>query len=157
MYTTLSSLKKDKTPAVWKPPTSVRTYNASVGKESYVEPIKPSNVAIPPSVWGKSLWFSFHHGAMYYPKNPTIEAQQNIINYIIAIPLMIPCEICRKHATDYIESRKDIIPIVVRSSEALFKFFWEFHNSVNQQTNKRIWSLEETIDLYRNRPLDALR
>ena len=155
MYTSLSSLHQKpmnfmNVPKVW---------NASVSKPSgktHLQDLSSSN-AITPSVWGKSLWFSFHHGALYYPKNPTPEVQQNMLNFIKAIPLMIPCEMCRKHSTSYIESKKALLPLAVSSSEELFKFFWEFHNFVNKETKKREYTLEETIDLYTNRPLDALR
>lgn len=164
MYTSLSSLHPNtqpnnfmKVPKVWNASAKQPVGKTAVGDLSTAfQPTKASN-AITPSVWGKSLWFSFHHGALYYPKNPTPEVQQNMLNFIKAIPLMIPCEFCRKHATLYIESKKSVLPLAVSSSEELFKFFWEFHNFVNKETNKRIFTLEETIDLYTNRPLDALR
>lgn len=160
MYTPLSSLQQPRNfmniPKVWNAsgkPAIAKTPLADLS--SAVQQNKAT--AITPSVWGKSLWFSFHHGALYYPKNPTVEVQQNMLNFIKAIPLMIPCEMCRKHSTLYIESKKALLPLAVSSSEELFKFFWEFHNFVNKETNKRMFTLEETIDLYTNRPLDALR
>ena len=160
MYTPIYSLqnqekKRFNSPKVWnsstKQPMSTKTFLNDLPIQN-----KVSN-AITPSVWGKSLWFSFHHGALYYPKNPNAETQINMLNFIKAIPLMIPCDYCRKHSSDYIEARKDILKIAVSSSDELFKFFWEFHNFVNKETKKRIFTLEEAVDLYTNRPLDALR
>ena len=161
MYTPLSYLQQPrnflKVPKVWDASNKQPVGKTSVSDlSSSVQQHKASN-AITPSVWGKSLWFSFHHGALYYPKNPSAEVQHNMLNFIKAIPLMIPCEFCRKHSSVYIESKKTLLPLAVSSSEELFKFFWEFHNFVNKETNKRMFTLEETIDLYTNRPLDALR
>ena len=157
MYTSLSSLQLQPTRNFVNIPKVWNASNKPVEKTSVSELSSVSSNAITPSIWGKSLWFSFHHGALYYPKNPTTEVQQTMLNFIKAIPLMIPCEICRNHSTKYIQSKKNMLNLAVSSAEELFKFFWEFHNFVNKETNKRIFTLEETIDLYTNRPLDALR
>ena len=149
MYATIGSIRGTPVKENFQP-NQVRVYNAPK--------TEPETRAkhVTPEVWGKPLWFSLHHGALHYPPNPSDVIQKNMLNFIIGLPSIIPCSICREHATQYINNAKSTLQDVVSSPDKLFRFFWEFHNSVNERTRKRMFSYEEVYELYKNRPTDAL-
>ena len=116
----------------------------------------PSHTGVSPRVWGRALWFSLHNGALNYPENPDQEKKQMMINFILGLPIMIPCDMCKNHAYEYIQSRKNTLHNVVENSQNLFQFFWEFHNDVNKRTGKPLMSLEAVYNLYKTNPTGAL-
>ena len=101
-----------------------------------------------PAVWGPKLWFSFHNGASKYPVNPSPIIKNNMKNFILGIPVMLPCEKCKEHANQYIESNYSKLDDIVSSRDKLFKFFVDFHNHVNRKTNKPEMSYEQAQKLY---------
>jgi len=101
-----------------------------------------------PKVWGSKLWFSFHNGASKYPINPSPIVKNNMKNFILGIPVMLPCEKCREHANQFIESNYNNLDNIVSSRDNLFKFFVDFHNNANRKTGKPEMSYEEAKKLY---------
>jgi hypothetical protein len=101
-----------------------------------------------PKVWGPQLWFSFHNGATKYSNNPSPIIKNNMKNFILGIPVIIPCEKCREHANQFIESNYNNLDNIVSSRENLFKFFFDFHNNANIKTNKPEMSYEQVKKLY---------
>lgn len=107
----------------------------------------PENKA-DPKVWGPQLWFSFHNGATKYPTNPSPIVKNNMKNFILGIPVILPCEKCKEHANQFIESNYDNLDNIVSSRENLFRFFFDFHNNANKKTNKPEMSYEDAKKLY---------
>jgi hypothetical protein len=101
-----------------------------------------------PEVWGPAFWFSLHNGAIRYPNNASPIWKERMKNFILGIPVMLPCEKCSDDATSYLESNYFRINDVVSGKEKLFKFFWEFHNYVNKKLGKKQISLEEAYNMY---------
>jgi len=101
-----------------------------------------------PLVFGPPLWFSLHNGAARYPQHPSTIWKERMKNFILGIPIMIPCEKCMIHANAYIYSELNNLDLIVSSREELFKFFWKFHNYVNVRLNKQEISLEDAYKLY---------
>lgn len=101
-----------------------------------------------PEVWGPAFWFSLHNGALRYPKNASPIWKDRMKNFIIGIPVMVPCEMCSVHATAYIEKNYDKLDDVVSNRDKLFEFFHTFHNYVNKRLGKPQMSLEDAIKLY---------
>lgn len=101
-----------------------------------------------PSVWGPKFWFTLHNGALYYPSLANPLFIERMKNFILGIPVMLPCIKCREHATAYIESKKDQLDLICRGKDSLFKFFVDFHNQVNVRNNKPEMSYEDAYKLY---------
>ena len=101
-----------------------------------------------PDVFGPPFWFTLHNGANKYPENPNKIVQKKMKDFIIAIPIMLPCLKCKDHATSYIESNLEKLDKIVSSRKNLFNFFVDFHNYVNKTYGKRIFTYEEATDLY---------
>ena len=101
-----------------------------------------------PDVFGPPFWFTLHNGAAKYPVNPNKIVQKKMKDFIIAIPVMLPCLKCKDHAISYIESNLESLDDIVSSREKLFNFFVDFHNYVNKRYGKKIYSYDEAYNLY---------
>lgn len=101
-----------------------------------------------PTVWGPHFWFILHNGALNYPSLANPLAIERMKNFILAIPIMIPCISCKDHATAYIEQQKDYLDYICNSRDTLFKFFVDFHNFVNKRHNKPEMSYDDAYRLY---------
>jgi len=101
-----------------------------------------------PEVWGPPFWFTLHNGALNYPSLANPLCIERMKNFIIGIPVMIPCETCKEHATSYIETNKDYLDYICASRDKLFKFFVDFHNFVNIRLKKPEMSYDDAYRLY---------
>lgn len=103
-----------------------------------------------PEVWGPGFWFSLHNGALKYPDAPAPLWKERMKNFILGIPVMLPCEKCSHHAYAYIESQYQNLDEIVKNKQNLFTFFCNFHNIVNERLNKPSISITEAYKLYSN-------
>lgn len=99
-----------------------------------------------PDVWGPLFWFTLHNGASVYPIQATEIQKDMMRGFIYGIPSMLPCNTCKIHANNYIQSHN--IDNIIKGRESLFKWFVDFHNKVNVRTNKRYVPLEEAKAMY---------
>jgi hypothetical protein len=118
---------------------------------------KPLSKSVTKSTWGRPLWFSLHYGALNYPKTADDSMKNMMVGYIRGLPIMIPCDICKNHAYEYISKFSDQqLREISSSNESLFRFFWQFHNNVNSQTGKPTITFEKAYDVYMNNPASTL-
>ena len=101
-----------------------------------------------PLIWGPSFWFTLHNGSLRYALKPSPILKERMKQFVLNIPIMIPCEKCADHAQFYIESHYDKIDEIVSSKSNLFEFFWKFHNEVNSRLNKQQITLQKAYDIY---------
>jgi hypothetical protein len=101
-----------------------------------------------PEIFGPKMWFTLHNGASHYPVEASDIYADKMKNFIIALPIMIPCENCKIHAIKFIESRKDKLFEICKRRESLFNFFVDFHNDVNARQQKKILSYSDVRQLY---------
>ena len=101
-----------------------------------------------PDIFGPPFWFTLHNGANKYPENPNKIVQKKMKDFIIAIPIMLPCLKCKDHAISYIESHLEKLGEIVSSRNNLFNFFVDFHNYVNKTYGKKIFTYKEANELY---------
>lgn len=101
-----------------------------------------------PEVFGPPLWFSLHNASAYYPTNASALHAERMKNIILGIPVLLPCETCKEHATNYIEEKKHLLSDICKTKETLFKFFVDFHNYVNERLGKPILSYKEAERIY---------
>lgn len=99
-----------------------------------------------PDMFGPSFWFTLHNGATAYPYQPTLLIQNGMKNFLVSLPLMIPCVACKEHAYAFLKQAN--LDTVVASRANLFGFFVAFHNFVSSRYNKRTMCLEEAKKLY---------
>ena len=76
--------------------------------------------------------------------------KNNIISLIKTICGILPCPDCTDHASKYL---KTINFNYIKNSEDLKVFFLNFHNTVNIRKNKKIFTIEELDEKYKNQDL----
>jgi hypothetical protein len=109
----------------------------------------PESGASNPKVWGPPYWYSLHNSAAHYPINASPLVKQRMKGRILAIPYEISCRTCQPHASAYIETLSDDkLDAIVSGRDNLFRFYVDFHNSVNQRLGKPIWSYEKAKSFY---------
>jgi len=101
-----------------------------------------------PRVWGPAFWFTLHNGSVNYPIKASPIWAERMKGFILGMPVMIPCEKCRDHATSHIEANYYRLNEIVSGREQLFNFFVSFHNYVNERYDKPIMSNKDAYDLY---------
>ena len=101
-----------------------------------------------PTIWGPSFWFTIHNGICTYPISASLIQKERMKGFILGIPVMLPCEICKVHATHYIDDIKKQLDIICSGRDSLFKWSVDFHNSVNKRNNKKELSQEEARKIY---------
>lgn len=120
------------------PTTTKENFSIEFGKDNNADP----------KIWGPPFWFTLHNGANSYPVHASPLYIERMKNFILAIPIMLPCTTCKEHATNFIEKNKDLLDFICSGRDTLCKFFIDFHNSVNARYNKKIYSYAEVYELY---------
>lgn len=89
-----------------------------------------------PSVYveffGPALWKSMHSIAYAAPVEPTIEQQRSYVDFYRSLGDVIPCPACRVHYKAYLDEH----PIDASSREALTRWVYDLHDSVNRRRGK---------------------
>lgn len=103
-----------------------------------------------PEIFGPPFWFTLHNAAVAYFDKPTLEMRTMMKRFIMSIPIIVPCDMCRKHSYDYIQAQetKGLIDKCVSDRSQLFQFFLDFHNYVNSKKGSPLISLEDAQLLY---------
>jgi hypothetical protein len=118
-------------------------------KQEYKPPSIPIHGSPNPLVWGPLFWYTLHNSAIHYPIEASPLVKQRIKNRILAIPYEISCKTCQPHASAYIESIPDSkLDSIVSGRDNLFKFYVDFHNSVNVRLGKPTWTYEQAYNQY---------
>ena len=110
-----------------------------------------------PDVWGPAFWFSLHNGANQYPLEASPCVVDRTVGFIRGLPMMLPCIECKEHANRYIAEHDASLHTICKTRESLFKFYVDFHNSVNERKSKPRMSVEEAKQLYNGYTLSSLK
>lgn len=102
-----------------------------------------------PKIWGPHLWMYMHYAAANYPKYPTENDINEMVEWLCTLPVTIPCQNCRFHYKKYIDKEKPRLREICSRRDTLFNFLVDVHNKVNERNNKKIISYEEARELYR--------
>ena len=87
------------------------------------------------SFWGSATWFFFHTIACRINSNYYSQNYEYVWNFIKRICFTLPCPHCQQHATNYV---KNVDVRLINTKEKLIKFLFDFHNSVNSRTGKKV-------------------
>lgn len=100
-----------------------------------------------PTVWGPKLWFVIHTVALNFPDNPTYEIIRQHEDFFNNLKYIIPCDKCRLHYTQRLD--KNPVTKYLKDSNTLFKYTIDLHNEVNKSLDKKIYSYDEVVDIYK--------
>ncbi len=104
--------------------------------------------SVDPQVWGPAFWFILHNSSARYPVKASPVSRKAMKDFILGMPIMIPCEECADHATAHIEANHSRLDEVTSGRQQLFNFFVDFHNLVNRRYGKPVMGYEEAFALY---------
>ena len=101
------------------------------------------------SYWCPPCWNLFHT-LSYKIKNYNEFAliKNDFWNVLISICTNLPCPICKEHATKLILSANK--KLILQSNRNLQLFFIDFHNKVNINKRKPLFSIEQADNIYIN-------
>lgn len=86
--------------------------------------------------WGFVTWTYLHTLAASIPENAYPALKTDLLAHIKAICSCLPCPICAKHASEYVQNLQlSHIP----TKKALGDVLCAFHNTVNHRTQKKIF------------------
>ena len=96
--------------------------------------------------WGEPTWFLFHVLAEKIKDNSFEIIRGDLLNKIYAICNNLPCPICAKHATDYMNK---INFMTIQSKDALKDLLFNFHNEVNANKKYPLFPRNRLEEKYR--------
>ena len=128
---------------------NTKTHHNKTLKKSYKKKTKcgPRTTA-DPRVFGPELWRSLHRIAVNYPKKPSKDTIKHAVNFLEAIPYMIPCSHCGCDFLLYLETLN--LKKVCSSKQNLVKFMVDAHNRVSKHLDpkKKLWTVKEANKKY---------
>jgi hypothetical protein len=101
-----------------------------------------------PELWGPFVWYVLHIISFNYPINPSQFEKTAYREFYMNVKNVLPCESCRRHYSTYLS----IYPISphMDSRATLIKWVIQVHNFVNKQLGKRLYSVPEILNIYKN-------
>ena len=97
--------------------------------------------------WGRPIWTFFHVMAQKMKEEHFNNIISGFMQMITSICSVLPCPVCSKHATEYINS---VNVNNIRTKQDLINFFYTFHNVVNKRKNYPTFSREAVVSTYEN-------
>lgn len=92
------------------------------------------------------IWTLLHKLSFSYLIKPSDENKTLIYHFLIKTLTKIPCSICSKHYTNYINKCK--LEKIYNTKLSLILFFIDLHNTINKRNNKLELSYNEVFKIY---------
>ncbi len=96
--------------------------------------------------WGNSVWFLIHFISANLPPVLPKSLKEWYKAFIVCLKFLLPCNECRHHMTKYLKQVN--IDRYLDTREGVFKWSWEFHNTVNTRLNKPLVDYASAIQYY---------
>jgi len=95
-------------------------------------------------------WYYLHWLTYNYPNNPTNEDKEEILKLINVMKTDgIRCVKCLKHFNEWLDQND--ITIALSNNNSLFKYFFDLHNNVNKNKQKKKLSIKKAINIYKKK------
>ena len=104
-------------------------------------------VNINSDIWGPKAWFFIDSSILGYPNNPSSDEKLAFLNFLTSLQIVIPCEKCRKHFSEYIK-KYPLNNIILSSKKKLVEWILECHNNVRRLQNKQILTIDDFYNYY---------
>ncbi len=108
-------------------------------------PIISSQTPSDKPIWGSRTWLFFHAIAAKIKESDFSIVKDELFGLIDRICNNLPCPICSNHASEYL--RNNNMRRLVRCKSDLIKYFFVFHNVVNQRKKYPLYQ-ESNLDVY---------
>jgi hypothetical protein len=101
------------------------------------------------NIWGKFGWFFIDSVCLSYPQKPTDKEKKQYINFFNSFEIILPCESCRSHFSQYI-NKYPLDEHILKSKDNLIIWILGAHNNINKLNNKKLITLDEFYSYYDN-------
>ena len=105
------------------------------------------------NVWGPLTWKLFHTLAEKVDETKFFENKDKLVKVIIDICKHLPCPECSKDAVNILD--KAYIKNI-KTKKHFIEFIRQFHNIVNIKLHKKMYSITESDDMYKDVNLTIL-
>jgi len=102
--------------------------------------------------WGPAAWNTLHAFAHSLPLTLDERQQSDFANFLYLFGSYLPCPKCRSHFKEYLDTHVDVNTFRTRESSIIF--LNEAHNDVNVRLGKRVFTLDEHMEVYKVRAPD---
>jgi hypothetical protein len=104
-------------------------------------------VNINSDIWGPKGWFFLDTIILGYPDKPTVDEKTAFMNFLASLKVVLPCEKCRIHFTEYIK-KNPLNDIILSSKKKLVEWILECHNNVRRLQKKQTLTLDDFYNYY---------
>jgi hypothetical protein len=101
-----------------------------------------------PEVWGPHFWFTIFTMAITYPKKPSNVTKKKYYDFIINLPIFLPCQKCGDHFAILLD--KYPVTPYLDSRDSFIRWVHFIHNRVNEELDepKEVITLEDALYRY---------
>jgi hypothetical protein len=107
--------------------------------------------------WGPLFWKLLHSFAELSGKQVDINLQKDElrlwINILDGLKLILPCDICRTHYSEWLLNHPIEVLMTITYSETNYwirNYLWSLHNTINEGNNKPEIVFEDLSNLYKD-------
>lgn len=109
--------------------------------------------------WAKPFWRFIHILTFviwkFYGAN--IVYQQNVRDFLLQLPHLVPCPQCVRHCAEYIESNPPPEPSDdIKLSDRFIRWSVTFHNSVSLRIGKKPYDVDHVLHQYEKGNFDIV-
>lgn len=100
-----------------------------------------------PEIWGPVAWKKIHKKTFNYPENPTHQDREEMYNFFMNLPNVLPCETCSNNLRNHLR----IHPLtynILSSKWELVYWTIDLHNIVNESLGKYKMSYRDVFNIY---------
>ena len=91
-------------------------------------------------IWGPHTWYLIHTICERINEDYYLNNKKECFEHLLLICKNVPCPHCRRHAVEKLKNISDVR--YVPNKQKLREFFFNFHNRVNIDTNKKKVDIE---------------
>lgn len=95
----------------------------------------PTVSSIGPDIWGRSFWEFLDAIVATYPRDdPSPEHRKAVLELMQSLQFLLPCPICRKHYSTYLQ--KNSLEDALQSRYSLLVFYFHLKQEIANRSNK---------------------
>ena len=100
------------------------------------------------NIWGPGAWTFLHSITLNYPDTPSQQDKNEYSEFFYSLANILPCDVCQNN---FRKNLNDVpIKFYLQSKKLLTEWLFEIHNRINLETNKKVITLKEFQNIYKN-------
>jgi hypothetical protein len=109
-----------------------------------------TSINLNPKIWGPHAWFFIDSIALSLPPHLDNNLQQQLKNFFISFSLLLPCESCKNHFSDYMK-KTNLINYDFSTKDNVIFWINNLHNIIRISNNSNQFSINSMYQFYINK------